>query len=75
MKEQFLEDSEKFYGAKPATLSGNSEADLAVINTWVKDATHGQIPTMLTELPASVVMLLLNAVHFRGELGCSSPPP
>ncbi|XP_034995204.1 alpha-2-antiplasmin [Zootoca vivipara] len=66
VKEQFLEDSEKFYRAKPATLSGNSEADLAAINTWVKDATHGQISTMLTELPASVVMLLLNAVHFRG---------
>ncbi|XP_033027957.1 alpha-2-antiplasmin isoform X2 [Lacerta agilis] len=66
VKEQFLEDSEKFYRAKPATLSGDSEADLAAINTWVKDATHGQIPTMLTELPASVVMLLLNAVYFQG---------
>ncbi|XP_061461432.1 alpha-2-antiplasmin isoform X3 [Rhineura floridana] len=65
-KEKFLEDSEKFYGAKPATLTGNSETDLATINNWVKEATDGQISTMLTELPASVVMVLLNAVHFQG---------
>ncbi|XP_078235332.1 alpha-2-antiplasmin [Pogona vitticeps] len=66
IKETFLEDSERFYGAKPATLSGNTEADLKAINNWVKEATNGQIPSMLSELPASVVMVLLNAVHFRG---------
>ncbi|KAJ7308881.1 hypothetical protein JRQ81_008156 [Phrynocephalus forsythii] len=66
VKEKFLEDSERFYRAKPATLSGNSEADLEAINNWVKEATGGQIPSMLSELPADAVMVLLNAVHFRG---------
>uniref|UniRef100_A0A8D2IRP2 Serpin family F member 2 n=1 Tax=Varanus komodoensis TaxID=61221 RepID=A0A8D2IRP2_VARKO len=66
VKKKFLEDSEKFYGAKPATLSGNSKADLATINNWVKEATGGQISTMLSDLPENVMMILLNAVHFRG---------
>ncbi|NXM68412.1 A2AP protein, partial [Serilophus lunatus] len=66
VKEKFLEDSEKFYGAKPMTLSGISENDVADINNWVKEATHGQIPTFLKHLPANTVMLLLNAIHFHG---------
>uniref|UniRef100_A0A8D0L569 Serpin family F member 2 n=1 Tax=Sphenodon punctatus TaxID=8508 RepID=A0A8D0L569_SPHPU len=66
VKEKFLEDSERFYGAKPETLSGDGEDDLLAINNWVKEATNGQIPSFLTELPQSVVMILLNAVHFQG---------
>lgn len=67
IKEKFLEASQRFYGAKPALLSGNSQADLEAINRWVEEATNGQISTMLTELPPNIVMVLLNAVYFRGE--------
>ncbi|XP_009707848.1 PREDICTED: alpha-2-antiplasmin [Cariama cristata] len=66
VKEKFLEDSEKFYGVKPAILSGVSEDDLVAINKWVKEATNGQIPTFLQQLPENTVMLLLNAIHFHG---------
>ncbi|XP_054857484.1 alpha-2-antiplasmin isoform X2 [Eublepharis macularius] len=66
VKEKFLEDSERFYKAKPALLSGNGEEDLAAINNWVKEATRGQIPKILSELPVNVAMILLNAVHFQG---------
>ncbi|XP_034608555.1 alpha-2-antiplasmin isoform X2 [Trachemys scripta elegans] len=66
VKEKFLETSERFYGAKPVTLSGNNENDLIAINKWIKEATEGQISTFLDQLPASTVMLLLNAVHFQG---------
>ncbi|NXN96906.1 A2AP protein, partial [Rhinopomastus cyanomelas] len=66
VKETFLEDSEKFYGAKPMTLSGINEDDLTAINKWVKEATNGQIPTFLQQLPGNTVMLLLNAIHFHG---------
>ncbi|NXJ79527.1 A2AP protein, partial [Trogon melanurus] len=65
VKEKFLEDSGKFYGAKPMTLSGISEDDLKAINKWVKEATNGQIPTFLQQLPENTVMLLLNAIHFH----------
>lgn len=42
------------------------------------EATNGLIPTMLTELPPSVVMVLLNAIYFRGGSllpGCGGKPP
>ncbi|XP_062363180.1 alpha-2-antiplasmin isoform X2 [Cinclus cinclus] len=66
VKEKFLEESEKFYGAKPMTLSGISQDDLVAINNWVKEATHGQIPSFLQQLPEDTVMLLLNAIYFHG---------
>ncbi|XP_068066509.1 alpha-2-antiplasmin isoform X2 [Anomalospiza imberbis] len=66
VKEKFLEDSEKFYGAKPKTLSGISQDDLVAINNWIKEATHGHIPSFLQQLPQNTVMLLLNAVYFHG---------
>ncbi|KGL74450.1 Alpha-2-antiplasmin, partial [Tinamus guttatus] len=66
VKEKFLEDSERFYGAKPVTLSGDSERDLVAINKWVELATNGQIPTFLRQLPEDTVMLLLSAIHFHG---------
>ncbi|XP_026717183.1 alpha-2-antiplasmin isoform X2 [Athene cunicularia] len=66
VKEKFLEDSEKFYRTKPMTLSGMWEDDLVAINNWVKEATNGQIPTFLQQLPKNTVMLLLNAIHFHG---------
>jgi len=50
------------------TLSGISEDDLVAINQWVKEATNGQIPMFLRQLPENTVMLLLNAIYFHGEL-------
>ncbi|XP_006032910.1 alpha-2-antiplasmin [Alligator sinensis] len=66
VKEKFLENSERFYGAKPVTLSGNKEDDLIAINKWVQEVTKGHISSFLSQLPDSMVMLLLNAVYFRG---------
>nr|XP_054503165.1 alpha-2-antiplasmin isoform X3 [Agelaius phoeniceus]XP_054503166.1 alpha-2-antiplasmin isoform X3 [Agelaius phoeniceus] len=66
VKQKFLEDSEKFYGAKPKTLSGINQDDLMAINSWVKDVTHGKIPSFLQQLPQNTVMLLLNAIYFHG---------
>ncbi|XP_048374456.1 alpha-2-antiplasmin isoform X2 [Sphaerodactylus townsendi] len=66
VKETFLEDSEKYYKAKAATLSGKGEEDLAAINSWVKEATKGHISEILSEPPGDVAMILLNAVHFQG---------
>ncbi|XP_021406546.2 alpha-2-antiplasmin [Lonchura striata] len=66
VKKKFLEDSEKFYGAKPKTLSGINQDDLTAINNWIKEATRGHIPSFLQQLPENTVMLLLNAIYFHG---------
>lgn len=66
IKEDFLEQSERLFGAKPVSLTGKQEDDLANINQWVKEATEGKIPEFLSELPEDTVLLLLNAIHFHG---------
>ncbi|XP_073902674.1 alpha-2-antiplasmin [Castor canadensis] len=66
IKEDFLEQSEELFGAKPVKLMGRQEEDLANINQWVKEATEGKIEDFLSELPDNTVLLLLNAIHFQG---------
>ncbi|XP_004684850.1 PREDICTED: alpha-2-antiplasmin [Condylura cristata] len=66
IKEDFLEQSEKLFGAKPMRLTGKKGDDLANINQWVKEATKGKIEDFLSDLPDNLVLLLLNAIHFQG---------
>lgn len=61
VKEGFMKDSLQFYGSKPALLEGVDE-----VNHWVEEATNGRIKDFLSSLPEDVVLLLLNAVHFKG---------
>lgn len=68
IKDDFLEQSEKLFGAKPVKLTGRQEEDLMNINKWVKEATEGKIEDFLSELPDNTVLLLLNAIHFHGAL-------
>ncbi|GAB5580671.1 alpha-2-antiplasmin isoform X1 [Prionailurus iriomotensis] len=66
IKEDFLEQSEQLFGAKPVSLTGRKRDDLVNINQWVKEATEGKIEDFLSELPDDTVLLLLNAIHFQG---------
>ncbi|MGH0124015.1 UNVERIFIED_CONTAM: hypothetical protein FKN15_045682 [Acipenser sinensis] len=71
VKEGFMKDSLQFYGSKPALLEGVDE-----VNHWVEEATNGRIKDFLSSLPEDVVLLLLNAVHFKvSSLPFFSPPP
>ncbi|XP_007183857.1 alpha-2-antiplasmin [Balaenoptera acutorostrata] len=66
IKEDFMEQSEQLFGAKPMSLTGRKRDDLANINQWVKEATEGKIEDFLSDLPDDTVLLLLNAIHFQG---------
>ncbi|XP_018603721.1 serpin peptidase inhibitor, clade F (alpha-2 antiplasmin, pigment epithelium derived factor), member 2b [Scleropages formosus] len=62
VKKAFVEESQRLYKSYPATLTGLEE-----INEWVKEATKGQVTDFLSSLPPNLVLLLINAVHFKGE--------
>ncbi|KAE8622270.1 hypothetical protein XENTR_v10005171 [Xenopus tropicalis] len=66
IKDSFLKSSEKWYGSKPLHLGGSKKKNLESINKWVKDITEGQIPHFLSDLPQDVLLILLNAMHFKG---------
>ena len=37
------------------------------VNDWCKNKTHGKIDKILNELDPNTLMILLNAVYFKGE--------
>ncbi|XP_068800586.1 plasma protease C1 inhibitor [Struthio camelus] len=64
---RFLNESWRFYEARPWVLSGNESLDLLRINKWVRDATQGRLPRLLDELPPDPQLVLLSAVYFQGK--------
>uniref|UniRef100_A0A8C5PDZ9 Serpin family F member 2 n=1 Tax=Leptobrachium leishanense TaxID=445787 RepID=A0A8C5PDZ9_9ANUR len=66
IKKDFAKKAEKWYGAKPHNLAGSKEQNLRLINKWVNDVTEGMIPKFLSEIPANMVLMLLNAMYFKG---------
>ncbi|MCI4385873.1 hypothetical protein PGIGA_G00055660 [Pangasianodon gigas] len=60
--QEFIEESLKIYDSKPAAL-----IDLEEINEWVEKSTNGHVTDFLSSLPPNLVMMLINAVHYKGE--------
>jgi serine protease inhibitor len=67
MEPSFLETSRAFFGAETASLDFSNPASLTTINAWVDKATVGKIPTILDELPEDLMVLLVNAIYFKGS--------
>ncbi|TKS83421.1 Alpha-2-antiplasmin [Collichthys lucidus] len=62
VKLSFLEDSLDRYQSQPVPLLSVDE-----VNQWVENATNGHIPNFLESIPHDVVLMLMNAVYFKGE--------
>ncbi|XP_054481489.1 alpha-2-antiplasmin [Anoplopoma fimbria] len=62
VKLPFVEDSLARYQSAPVPLVSVEE-----VNQWVENATNGHIPNFLESIPHDVVLMLINAVHFKGE--------
>lgn len=50
------------YQSQPVPLLSVDE-----VNQWVENATNGHIPNFLESIPHDVVLMLMNAVYFKGE--------
>ena len=50
------------YQSQPVPLVSVEE-----VNQWVEDVTNGQIPNFLESIPHEVMLMLMNAVYFKGE--------
>ncbi|KAK1874609.1 Pigment epithelium-derived factor [Dissostichus eleginoides] len=57
----FVEDSLARYQSSPVPLVSVEE-----VNQWVENATNGQINDFMESIPHSVVLMLINAVYFKG---------
>ncbi|XP_054650384.1 serpin peptidase inhibitor, clade F (alpha-2 antiplasmin, pigment epithelium derived factor), member 2b [Dunckerocampus dactyliophorus] len=61
-KEDFINESKRLYDSEPAVLES-----LKDVNDWVEDATNGKMTNFLSALPPNMLLMLINAVHFKGE--------
>ncbi|KAI3374047.1 hypothetical protein L3Q82_022603, partial [Scortum barcoo] len=62
VKLSFVEDSLARYRSQPVPLVSVDE-----VNQWVENVTNGHIPNFLESIPTDVVLMLMNAVYFKGE--------
>ncbi|XP_061575583.1 serpin peptidase inhibitor, clade F (alpha-2 antiplasmin, pigment epithelium derived factor), member 2b [Cololabis saira] len=61
-KQEFVSESQRLYDSEPAILES-----LDQINDWVENATRGKMTDFLSALPPNLLLMLINAVHFKGE--------
>ncbi|XP_074467100.1 alpha-2-antiplasmin-like [Sebastes fasciatus] len=62
VKLSFVEESLARYQSSPVPLVSVEE-----VNQWVENATNGHIHNFLDSIPHNVLLMLMNAVYFKGE--------
>ncbi|XP_005953262.2 alpha-2-antiplasmin [Haplochromis burtoni] len=62
VKASFVEESLHRYKSQPVPLVSMDE-----VNQWVENVTNGHIPNFLESIPHDVVLMLMNAVYFKGQ--------
>lgn len=63
----FLNRVRDSFDAEVDGVDFGDPATLDRINGWVDEKTHGTIDKLVDQLPAGLVMLLMNAVYFNGD--------
>jgi serpin B len=66
VRADYIERMQATYGAEVATLDFGLPTAADRINDWVKAQTRDRIPTIVDELPADQLLVLVNAVYFKG---------
>jgi serpin B len=63
----FVQTLESNYGAQAKALDFSSPSAVPTMNKWVDEKTHGKITEIVDNLPADALMILMNAVSFKGD--------
>ena len=66
VKESFIDILETYYSAESKQFDINDPEAHVIINQWIEENTNGLIKKMLDKLEPDVVMLLINAIYFKG---------
>ncbi|KAJ8414654.1 hypothetical protein AAFF_G00038560 [Aldrovandia affinis] len=62
VKSAFKKESLRMYKSDAMPLPGLEE-----INRWVENVTKGHMTQFLSSLPPNLVLMLINAIHFKGQ--------
>jgi len=67
VEKPFIALNQHYFNAEVTPLDFSSPNAVKVINDWVKAKTNELIPEIIKEIPADVIMYLINAVYFKGQ--------
>jgi serine protease inhibitor len=62
----FLQAGRTHFDAEVAALDFDAPSSVTAVNDWVKAQTHGRIDKIIDALEPNLVMLLANALYFKG---------
>jgi serpin B len=63
----FLTTNTDYYASEVLPVDFRDAGIVDDVNAWIENNTDGLITDALSELPPSVVMLLINAIYFKGS--------
>jgi serpin B len=63
----FLSQSQEFFDAEVKGLDFRLPGAVDTVNAWANRNTNGKIPRIIDEIQAQIVMLLMNAIYFKGD--------
>lgn len=67
VEEKFIDVNETHFDAEVRELDFGDPQSVDIINDWVNNNTEGKIKEILKDIPAEIVMLLINAIYFKGD--------
>ena len=63
----FVESNQLYYQATIQPLDFNSAEAIVTVNAWASQNTNGRIPRVIDRIDPDLMMLLLNAIYFKGD--------
>jgi serpin B len=63
----FLSESKEFFDSEVKGLDFRRPETVDTVNAWANTNTNGKIPKILDSIEAQIVMLLMNAIYFKGD--------
>lgn len=67
VKKNFKDILTEYYSAEGRSFDINDSRVPGEVNNWIEDKTNGLIKNMLESLDPQTVMLLVNAIYFKGQ--------
>ena len=67
LQKQFAADCGKYYQASVTTLDFARPSAVTTINDWVAKNTNGRIKEIVSELTPEEILVLVNAIYFKGS--------
>ena len=63
----FLNESRQYFDAEVKGLDFRRPETVDTVNAWANQNTNGKSPKVLDSIEAQIVMLLMNAIYFKGD--------